>query len=145
MGEDGSSVKQMLQDFAVIRVGQQAAAEQLKNLKQVLHSKEEELACAQSILAELRQEGVEKMSMIGNIGDLVGEIPEYKKRISELSEGVDHIQRATQERLEEISKVQQRQDRDNAMVEKRIEGEKLKERAREKTDIEEFKLEVEFF
>ena len=137
MGEHEGGIKQMLQDFIGIRVTQQASAEQLKNMKQVLNLKEEELAFAHSLLAELRQEGIERMNMIGNIGDLVGEIPEYKKRISELSESVDQIQRATQEKLEEISRVQQKQDRDNAMVEKRIEGERLKERAREETNIEE--------
>ena len=137
MGEHESGIKQMLEDFICIRVTQQASAEQLKNMKQVLNLKEEELAFAHSLLAELRQEGIERMNMIGNIGDLVGEIPEYKKRISELSESVDQIQRATQEKLEEISRVQQKQDRDNAMVEKRIEGERLKERAREETNIEE--------
>ena len=137
MGEHEGGIKQMLQDFIGIRVTQQASAEQLKNMKQVLNLKKEELAFAHSLLAELRQEGIERMNMIGNIGDLVGEIPEYKKRISELSESVDQIQRATQEKLEEISRVQQKQDRDNAMVEKRIEGERLKERAREETNIEE--------
>ena len=137
MGEDGSDVKQMLRDFADIRVTQQAAAEQLKNLKQKLNLKKEELAFALSILTDLRQESMEKMNMIGNIGDLVGEIPEYKKRISLLSESVDQTQRVTQEKLEEISRVQQKQDRDNAMVEERIEGERVKERAREETNIEE--------
>lgn len=141
MGEHESGIKhgikQMLQDFIGIRVTQQASAEQLNNMKQMLNLKEEELAFAHSILAQLRQEGMQRMNMIGNIGDLVGEIPEYKKRISELSESVDQTQRATQEKVEEISRVQQKQDRDNAMVEKRIEGERLKERAREETNIEE--------
>merc|ERR550519_1921772 len=106
-------------------------------MKQVLNLKKEELAFAHSLLAELRQEGIERMNMIGNIGDLVGEIPQYKKRISELSQSVDESQRATQEKLEEISRVQQKQDRDNAMVEERIEGEREKERAQEESNIEE--------
>ena len=125
MGEDWSDVKQMLRDFAGIRVTQQTATEQLKNLEQMLNLKKEELALAQSILTELRRGSMEKMNMIGNIGDLVGEIPEYKKRISLLSESVDQTQRVTQEKLEEISRVQQKQDRDIAMVEKRIEGERV--------------------
>jgi len=137
MGEDAVDSKQMLQDFASIRVIQQASAEQLDNLKQELKLKEEELAYAKSNLAEMRQEGRAKVRMIGNIGDLVGEIPEYKKKISELSESVDQTQRATQDKVEEILRVQQKQNRDNAMVEERIEGERVKERAREQTNIEE--------
>ena len=137
MGEHGDGLKQMLQEFAGIRVKQQASAGQLKNLQQMLKLKEKELAFAHFNLAELQQEGVEAMKLIGNIGDLVGEIPEYKKRISELSESVDQSQRATQEKLEEISRVEQKQERENAMVEERIEGERLKERAREQTNIEE--------
>ena len=81
MGEHGAGPKQMLQDFAGIRVKQQASARQLKNLQQLMNLKEEELAFAHSNLGELCQEGVEEMKLIGNIGDLVGEIPEYKKRI----------------------------------------------------------------
>ena len=137
MGEDAVDSKQMLQDFASIRVIQQASAEQLDILKQELKLKEEELAYAKSNLAEMRQEGRAKVRMIGNIGDLVGEIPEYKKKISELSESVDQTQRATQDKVEEILRVQQKQNRDNAMVEERIEGERVKERAREQTNIEE--------
>ena len=137
MGEDAVDSKQMLQDFASIRVIQQASAEQLNILKQELKLKEEELAYAKSNLAEMRQEGRAKVRMIGNIGDLVGEIPEYKKKISELSESVDQTQRATQDKVEEILRVQQKQNRDNAMVEERIEGERVKERAREQTNIEE--------
>ena len=137
MGEDAVDSKQMLQDFASIRVIQQASAEQLDNLKQELKLKEEELAYAKSNLAEMCQEGRVKVRMVGNIGDLVGEIPEYKKKISELSESVDQTQRATQDKVEEILRVQQKQNRDNAMVEERIEGERVKERAREQTNIEE--------
>ena len=137
MGEHGAGPKQMLQDFAGIRVKRQASARQLKNLQQLMNLKEEELAFAHSNLGELCQEGVEEMKLIGNIGDLVGEIPEYKKRISELSESVDQTQRKIQEKLEEILKVQQKQDTENTMVEERIEGERLKERVREQTNIEE--------
>ena len=137
MEEHGDGLKQMLQDFAGIRVKQQVSAGKLKSLKQVLNMKEEELAFAHSNLAELRQEGIEKMKLIGSFGDLVGEIPEYKKRISELSESVDQSQRATQEKLEEMLKVQQKQEREYAMVEERIQGERVKERAREETNIEE--------
>ena len=135
--DDAGSSNQMLQDFACIRVAQQASAEQMKKLKQMLKLKEEELAFVKSNLADMRQGGMEKVNMIGNIGDLVGEIPKYKKRISELSQSVDESQRATQGKLEEISRVQQKQDRDNAMVEERIEGERVKERAQEESNIEE--------
>ena len=135
--DDAGSSNQMLQDFACIRVAQQASAEQMKKLKQMLKLKEEELAFVKSNLADMRQGGMEKVNMIGNIGDLVGEIPKYKKRISELSQSVDESQRATQGKLEEISRVQQKQDRDNAMVEERIEGERVKERAQEEVNIEE--------
>ena len=134
MGEHGSG---MVEDFAGIRVTQQDSARELMDLKHMLKLKEEKLAFVHSNLAKLRQEGMEKVKRIGIIGDLVGEIPEYKKRISELSESVDQTQRATQDKLEEISRVQQKQDRDNAMVEERIERERLKERVREKTNIDE--------
>jgi len=137
MEEHGDGLKQMLQDFAGIRVKQQASAGKLKSLKQVLKMKEEEVAFAHSNLAELQQEGVEKVNLIGNLGDLVGEIPEYKKRISELSESVDQSQRATQEKLEEMLKVQQKQDRENTMLEERIQVERVKERVRDETNIEE--------
>ena len=137
MGEHGDGSQQMLQEFTGIRVKQQGSAGKLKSLQQVLNMKKGEVAFAHSNLAELQQEGVEKMKLIGNLGDLVGEIPEYKKRISALSESVDQSQRATQAKLEEMLKVRQKQDRESTMVEERIQGERLKEKVREETNIEE--------
>ena len=137
MGEHGDGSQQMLQEFTGIRVKQQGSAGKLKSLQQVLNMKKGEVAFAHSNLAELQQEGVEKMKLIGNLGDLVGEIPEYKKRISALSESVDQSQRATQAKLEEMLKVRQKQDRESTMVEERIQAESVKEKVREQTNLEE--------
>ena len=134
---DGEGLRKILQDFAAFRVDQQASAEKVRSLKKSLDLILEELASAHTNLAGLRQDGIEMVKKVGNIEELVGEIPEYKKRISTLSESVDRVQRATQEVVEDISKVQQKQERENADVAKRIECERLKERSREETNIQE--------
>jgi len=134
---DGEGLRKILQDFAASRVDQQASAEKVRSLKKRLDLILEELASAHSNLAGLRQDGIEMVKKVGNIEELVGEIPEYKKRISTLSESVDSVQRATQEVVEDISKVQLKQSRENADVAKRIECERLKERSREETNIQE--------
>jgi len=134
---DGEGLRKILQDFAAPRVDQQASAEKVRSLKKSLDLILEELASAHTNLAGLRQDGIEMVKKVGNIEELVGEIPEYKKRISTLSESVDRVQRATQEVVEDISKVQQKQERENADVAKRIECERLKERSREETNIQE--------
>jgi len=134
---DGEGLRKILQDFAASRVDQQASAEKVRSLKKRLDLILEELASAHTNLAGLRQDGIEMVKKVGNIEELVGEIPEYKKRISTLSESVDRVQRATQEVVEDISKVQQKQERENADVAKRIECERLKERSREETNIQE--------
>jgi len=134
---DGEGLRKILQDFAASRIDQQASAEKVRSLKKRLDMILEELASAHTNLAGLRQDGIEMVKKVGNIEELVGEIPEYKKRISTLSESVDRVQRATQEVVEDISKVQQKQERENADVAKRIECERLKERSREETNIQE--------
>ena len=134
---DGEGLRKILQDFAAFRVDQQASAEKVRSLKKRLDLILEELASAHTNLAGLRQDGIEMVKKVGNIEELLGEIPEYKKRISTLSESVDRVQRATQEVVEDISKVQQKQERENADVSKRIECERLKERSREETNIQE--------
>ena len=134
---DGEGLRKILQDFAAFRVDQQASAEKVRSLKKRLDLILEELASAHTNLAGLRQDGIEMVKKVGNIKELLGEIPEYKKRISTLSESVDRVQRATQEVVEDISKVQQKQERENADVAKRIECERLKERSREETNIQE--------
>ena len=81
---DGEGLRKILQDFAASRVDQQASAEKVQSLKKSLDLILEELTSAHTNLAGLRQDGIEMVNKVGNIEELVGEIPEYKKRISTL-------------------------------------------------------------
>ena len=102
-----------------------------------LRDMEEQRDLALAALATARKEAEEKSEVFETIETVVGAIPVYKRKVAELVEEVDALQKGLQEKGEEVARLNQRHLRDMRVLQGRVEEDRERDRQEERRRMEE--------
>ena len=102
-----------------------------------LRDMEEQRDLALAALATARREAEEKSEVFDTIETVVGAIPIYKRKVAELVEDVDSLQKGLQEKGEEVARLNQRHLRDMGVLQGRVEEDRERDREEERRRMEE--------
>ena len=104
----GGDLRQLLNNFSRIQKEAILKSSQLETLREDGKRNEEKLAEALEKVEILKKNCAEKQKMVELIHNMVGVIPEYKKKIKELSEVVNKYKKIIQENMKEISRLKEK-------------------------------------
>ena len=87
-----------LPDFGRLESDQRRATAELASLREELRGREEQAKAAEAEVARLRRELAQRRDIVERIQELVGAIPEYKRKVADLTSALDQQQKTVEER-----------------------------------------------
>ena len=132
-----SYLKQLIIDYTSIATHYRKVHEECHSLKDELKEKTASLEILEDRMCVLETDCELQNSIVETVAEQVSVIPEYRRKIAELTESIQDMEKILGEKNEEISRLNQKHIGDIGELHEKIEREKKQDREEEERRIEE--------